>query len=181
MGLVVSASSAQQRQRRGGGGGPAMYVAAKSVQEELKLSEDDAKKITDALRGISRDATPQDRAEQTKKILADNLKEDQIKRLNQIMWQRQGISQAISNPDVQTALKLDDQQKEKLKSIREEAAKKRQELGQPNADNRAKFTELRQKTNDDINALLTEDQKKAWKELQGPEFKGEIGRRRNNQ
>src|SRR5581483_1967092 len=140
-----------------------------------------AKKVTDALGGIDRQATPEERAEKTKKILSDNLKEDQIKRLNQIMWQREGSGRAIGNADVQTALKLDDAQKEKIKGIRDESQKAIRDLGRPSADNRTKITELRKKANDDIAAVLTDDQKKAWKDLQGEEFKGEIGRRRNNQ
>jgi hypothetical protein len=182
LGLVVASGSAQQqRQRRGGGGGPTMYLSAKSVQEELKLSEEDAKKVTDALGGIDRQATPEERAEKTKKILSDNLKEDQIKRLNQIMWQKGGIGGAISNADVQTALKLDDAQKEKIKGIRDESQKAIRDLGRPSADNRTKIQELRKKASDDITAVLTDDQKKAWKDMLGEEFKGEIGRRRNNQ
>jgi aspartate oxidase len=174
VGLAVSATQAQQR--GGGRGGAGMYLAAKSVQEELKISEDDAKKITDALRAIDRQATPEERAEKTKKIMTDNLKEDQIKRLNQIMWQREGVGRAIGNPDVQAALKLDDKQKDQIKTIREDAQKKRTDLGRPSADNRDKLTELRKKESDDITAVLTEDQKKAWKDLLGEEFKGEIGR-----
>lgn len=179
LGLATCATQAQQRQRGGGGGGGVgMYLGAKSVQEELKLSDEDAKKITDALRAIGRDATPQERAEKTKKILSDNLKEDQVKRLNQIVWQRQGIGGAINNPDVRAALKLDDKQKDQIKTIREEVQKKRTEIGRPSADNREKLAELTKKTNEDITAVLTDDQKKAWKDLLGPEFKGEIGRPR---
>jgi hypothetical protein len=153
-----------------------MYLAAKSVQEELKLSEDDAKKITDALGGIDRMATREERAEKTKKILADNLKPEQIKRLYQIIWQRGGITSALGNADVQAALKLDDPQKEKIKTISDDSQKAIRDLGRPSADNREKLAELRKKANDDITAVLTDDQKKAWKELVGTEFKGEIPR-----
>jgi Spy/CpxP family protein refolding chaperone len=173
VGLVASAAPAQQRR---GGGGPVMYLSAKSVQDELKLSEDDAKKVTDALRGLDRNLSREERAEKTKQILKDNLKEDQIKRLNQIMWQREGIGRAIANPDVQTALKLDDKQKDQVKTIEEDSRKKISDLGRPSADNREKIQELRKKSNEDITAVLTDDQKKAWKDLLGPEFKGEIPR-----
>jgi hypothetical protein len=180
--LATSTTLAQQQRQRGGGfGGPGMYLGAKSVQEELKLSEDDAKKVNDALRGIDRQATPEERAEKTKKILTDNLKEDQIKRLNQIMWQRGGLGTALRDTEVQTALKLDDKQKESIKTIQDDSRKKIQDLGQ-GAD-REKVAEIRKKATDDITAVLTEDQKKAWKDLQGAEFKGEIPppMRRNRQ
>ena len=125
--LAVSPALAQ-RQRGGGGGGAAMYLSAKSVQEELKISEDDAKKITEELGKIGRDVQGPERAEKTKKIMSDGLKPEQLKRLNQIMWQKGGISTAIGNEEVQTALKLDDAQKDKIKTIREENRKAMAEL-----------------------------------------------------
>jgi hypothetical protein len=177
-----------QRQRGGGGGfgGPGLYLNAKSVQEELKLSEDDAKKIGDELGKLGRDLKPEERAEKTAKILSDNLKPDQVKRLHQIMWQRGGLGTAVNNADVQTALKLDDKQKEKIKTIQEDSAKARRDLlqGGGGGDNREKMQELRKKTDEDLNAVLTDDQKKAWKDLLGAEFKGEIApprRPRNGQ
>jgi len=162
-----------------------MYMNAKSVQEELKISEDDAKKITAALTAkmteLGRDAKPEERTEATAKILADGLKPDQIKRLHQIMWQKGSIGQALGNSEVKAALKLDEKQLEKVKSIQDDARKARTDLGRQ-ADP-AKMAELRKKETEDITAVLTDDQKKAWKDLLGPEFKGEIpapGRRGGN-
>jgi hypothetical protein len=174
--LAVSPAMAQ-RQRGGGGGGASMYLGAKSVQEELKLSEDDAKKITEELGKLGRDLKPEERAEKSAKILSDNLKPEQIKRLHQIMWQKGGIGVALNNSEVLTALKLDDKQKEKVKTIEDESAKARRELfqGGGGAGNREKMQELRKKTEEDLNAVLSDDQKKAYKELLGAEFKGEIG------
>jgi hypothetical protein len=174
---ILAVSPALAQRQRGGGGGLGMYLNAKSVQEELKLSEDDAKKITDELGKLGRDLKPEERAEKTAKILSDNLKPDQLKRLNQIMWQRGGLSGAINNADVQTALKVDDKQKEKIKTIEEDFAKARRELfqgGGGGGGNREKMQELRKKADEDLNAVLTDDQKKAWKDLLGTEFKGEI-------
>ncbi len=184
--VAIVAASPALAQRQRGGGGVAMYLNAKSVQEELKLSEDDAKKITDEIGKLDRDLKPEERREKTAKILSDNLKPDQIKRLNQIMWQRGGLGTALNNTEVQTALKLDDKQKEKVKTIQEDSAKARRELtqGGGGADNREKLQELRKKTAEDLNAVLTDDQKKAWKDLLGAEFKGEIApprRPRNGQ
>jgi hypothetical protein len=170
--LVTSPAWAQQRQR--GGGGAAMYLNAKSVQEELKLKEEDAKKIVDELGKLDRNLQPAERAEKTKKILSDNLKPDQVKRLNQIMWQRGGLPTAINNTEVQTALKLDDKQKEKIKGIQDDTQKKIRDLGAGGAGNREKIQEIRKQAETDITAVLSDDQKKAWKDLLGPEFKGEI-------
>jgi len=180
--LAVSPALAQRPPRGGGGGGASMYIGAKSVQEELKLSEDDAKKITDELGKLGRDLKPEERAEKSAKILSDSLKPDQLKRLNQIMWQKGGIAIALNNTEVLTALKLDDKQKEKVKSIQDESAKARRELttggGGGGAANREKIMELRKKTEEDLNAVLSDDQKKAYKDLLGAEFKGEVGGRR---
>ncbi len=189
--LATSPVLAQGRGQRGQGGrggqGAAQLLTARSVQEELKLSEDDAKKVTDELAKIDRQASREERAEKTKKILADTLKPEQVKRLNQIQWQRSGIVSALNDTEVQAALKLDDKQKEKVKTIQDDMQKKLQDLfGQGGRGGRGRgargqggqggtqLTELRKKANDDVTALLTEDQKKAWKELTGPEFKGEI-------
>jgi hypothetical protein len=168
--FVVSPAQAQ----RGAGAGPAMYLAAKSVQDELKLSADDAKKITDELGKIPREVRGAERAEKTQKILTDNLKPEQIKRLNQIMWQRGGIAAAMNNPEVQSALKLEDAQKEKIRGIQREG----QQAIRDAAGDREKAAAARKKMTEDIEAALTADQKKAWKDLLGAEFKGEIPRPR---
>lgn len=163
------------------GQAPAQYLNSKSVQEELKLSEEDAKKMADELGKIPREVTGAERTEKVKKILTDGLKPEQLKRLNQIMWQRGGLAGFINNAEVQAALKPDAEQKKKIKAIRDDFQAKNRELTQGGGaqQNRDKIQELRKKTNEDLAAVLTEDQKKAWKELLGPEFKGQIGRQQN--
>jgi hypothetical protein len=191
--LALAASPVLAQRGQGGRGGRggmgvAQLISAKSVQEDAKISEEDAKKVTDELAKIDRQASAEERAEKTKKILADNLKPEQVKRLNQIRWQRAGVASALNDADVQAALKLDDKQKEKVKTIQDDTQKKLQDLlgqggrggrgrggrGQGGGQANPQITELRKKANDDVTALLTDDQKKAWKELTGPEFKGEI-------
>lgn len=176
--VLLTASVQAQPQR---GGGPAMYLNAKAVQEELKLSANDAKKIADELGQLARDLKPEERADKVKKILSDGLKPEQVKRLHQIMWQRGGFTAASNNAEVQAALKLDDQQKGKIKSIRDDFQKQNAELTQGGAaqQNREKIQELRKKTDEDMTKVLTEAQVKAWKDLLGPEFTGQIGRQNN--
>jgi len=125
----------QQRQRGGGFGGPGRDLVSlltqKSVQEELKLSEDQAKKVTElaqSRRGSGRGAQnlsqeerqrrQEERAKANEKALAEILKPDQRKRAKQISWQQQG-SQAFSNPEVATALKLTSDQKVKIKTLQD--------------------------------------------------------------
>jgi hypothetical protein len=196
----ILAQGGQGRGQRGQGmrGGQVFtaYLNAESVQTELKLSADDAKKTVDELGKLEQSLSPQERIDKSIKIVESNLKPDQTKRLKQIVWQKAGISTALNFSEVQAALKLDDKQKEKVKTIQEDTQKKVTELlggaggaggagarrnrgagGAGGARGGQAFTqvqEARKKADDDITATLTDDQKKAWKEVVGAEFKGEI-------
>jgi hypothetical protein len=177
LGSAIAVGTATAQPQRPGGGTSAL-LSAKSVQEELKLSEDDAKKISGEIGKIGRDVEPAERGEKVREILAENLKPEQVKRLNQISWQRSGVAAALNHPDVQAALKLDETQSAKVKELREEFQKQQRELGQ-SAENRDKVQALRKKLGDDITNVLTADQNTRWTELLGVEFKGEIGQARS--
>jgi hypothetical protein len=89
---------------------------------------------------------------------------------------------AFSDKDVQTALKVTDEQKEQIKSITDEYNKERAELmrsaftpgEQPSEEDRKKMQEksaaLRKDAEDKIAAKLQDEQKKAWKDLIGEKF-----------
>jgi len=185
-----------QRQRRGGGGGrgmsSAMLLGQKSVQEELKLSEDQVKKLQEfqtsqrekfqGLRDLSEDERRQkfqELAKESEKVVDETLKPEQKKRLKQISLQlqlRQG-TRAYSSPEVASALQLTDEQKDKLKTIGEESQKAGRELFQPGGDRdeaRKKFEELRKQTQEKVMGVLTDEQKSKLKELQGEPFKGRL-------
>lgn len=185
----------QQRQRGGGTGGAGRDIVTlltqKSVQDELKLSDDQVKKISDlaaSRRGNGRAAQNQSREERQKlqeerakanlKALADILKPDQLQRAKQIAWQQQGV-QALSDPEVAAALKLTDEQKDKFKTIQADA---RQEGGQArqrggNQEEARKQREaLRKEIEERMKSVLAADQKATWKELVGEPFKGELTR-----
>src|SRR5262249_20714624 len=96
----------------GFGGGRLFLLSQKSVQEELKLTDDQVKKVSeleqkqrDAFQGarnLSREEAQkkfQELASDTNKAIADSLKEDQVKRLKQISLQQQG-TRALSDPEV---------------------------------------------------------------------------------
>ena len=206
LGTAAPSLLAQQRQRgqRGAGfGGAGRDVVSllnqRSVQEELKLSEDQVKKIselTTTQRGSFRNRQNQSREELQKmleernktnqKALAEILKPDQLKRAKQISWQQQH-AQAFSDPEVVAALQLRDAQKEKIKTIhddtRQEAGQLFQRGGGGNQEElRKKREALNKATDDKVISLLTADQMAKWKDLTGETFKGEItqqgGRRR---
>src|SRR5207244_2186143 len=84
--------------------------------------------------------------EKTEKFVKDTLNADQQKRFKQISLQQQGFM-AFASEEVQTALKLTDDQKEKLKSLGEEMRKDTGELmremrGPGAADARAKMQKV---------------------------------------
>src|SRR5436189_3629115 len=133
----------------GGFGGPGL-LRNEGVQKELKLSEDQVKKVTEALQknqekyrddfAALRDATPEEQREKfpplMKKVNEDNekavagiLNADQTKRLKQIELQVQGV-QAFASEDVQKKLNLTDAQKDDIKLISEEVQKERRSIRQ---------------------------------------------------
>lgn len=183
--LVATTAPGQEKKRRGGrgaggfGGGQLMLLGQKSVQEELKLSDQQIEKVKELAKknreGFKdlKDLSEEDRrkkladtAAANKKALAEILKSDQRKRLKEISLQTRGGS-ALADPEVASALKLSDEQKEKIKSIREESRGK----------GRGGFTpEARKAAQEKLMGVLTDDQKTTWKTMTGEPFKGEIQR-----
>src|SRR4029077_1177502 len=137
--LVAGPALAQRGQGRGGFGGgfggAGFLLMNQGVQKELKLSDDQIKKITETTESI-REKNREDfeaarklegdeqrakfqelmkkQGEETDKALAEILKPDQLKRFKEIrLQQRKG--DAFNDPEVQKALNLTDDQKEKIK------------------------------------------------------------------
>lgn len=149
----------------GGGNDPAALLRNPSVSKELKLTDEQIKKVPDAVW----------------KALAEVLDPEQTKRLRQIVLQQRG-AQAFTDAKVQTALKLTDEQKETIKSAIEDSAKETKDLfaeakggGGGFGAIGKKMGEIRKATMEKITGVLKTDQKKAWNELAGEEFKMEIG------
>jgi len=187
-----------QRPMGGGGGnltGTAL-LAQKSVQEELKLTEDQVtktKKIGEDIRtkyGEEMKAAFKDREkfaelrkkmnEESTKLLADVLKPEQVKRMHQIEVQLGGID-ALSREDVAKELKLTEKQKEDLKARRDDLNKDRGDMFKDAGKDQAKQKEVREKirtltteaTTKFVNSL-SDDQKKLYTELVGKKFEGKI-------
>lgn len=202
--VAITAGSAlaqQQRQRQGGGfgrfgGGNVLFLLnQKSVQEELKLSKEQNKKITE-LQGKQResfqgfrDLSQEERRAKMQEIgkaqndaLAKILDAKQLKRARQIALQQPG---SINNPEVAKALNITDEQREKMREIQMKSFQEMRDLGRD--ENAAqKREELRKATNEKVMAVLTAEQKTKLKEMQGEPFKGKIerpqfGGRRNRQ
>ncbi len=207
LGLAALLAGPALAQRGPGGGGRfggGSLLDNQSVQKELKLTDDQIKKVKevtqsvydkhkeelDALRKEGRQAQPEKRqelfktiGEERNKALAEVLKPEQSKRYKEITLQQRG-AQAFNDEEVQKTLKITDEQKDKIKTINEDAAKERQELfprrggagggGRPDPaafeEIRKKMAALNKETMEKVTAVLTDDQKKAWKDLVGAPF-----------
>jgi Spy/CpxP family protein refolding chaperone len=209
--ILTASASAQEKKRPGGGGfggggfgggmGALQLLGQKSVQEELKVTEEQTKKVTEyqekqranrpAGGGGGGNFDPEafrarmeERRKADDKFLGETLKPEQRKRLDQIVLQQtektSGLSGALRDEKNQTALKLNDDQKELLKAIGDDQRKLMGELFQGGGgggnfeENQKKLADFRKTANEKIAKTLTEDQKKTWKEMLGAEFTGKI-------
>jgi Spy/CpxP family protein refolding chaperone len=198
--LLVAGPAMAQRGPGGRGGGIGMLLRNKSVQEELKLDKDQVDKLTAAFEKFREDnkddfaklgrdsnASREEReaamkkiGEGSRKVAADVLKPEQMKRLKQIQVQQEGV-RAFANPEVEKDLKLTDKQKDELKTIAEDLQKQQREIFQNAGGNREearkKMTDLRKEKMDAALKVLTDEQKKTYKELTGAHFEIKFERR----
>ncbi len=205
-GLALLASPALAQNRGGGGfgGGVAGFLMAPNVQKDLKLTDEQVKKVQETLRDIRerhqseysalRDASSDVR--QTKmatlnETVSDEVKKalsftaEQSKRYDQISLQARGL-QAFASASVDERLKLTSDQKSKIREMVD--ATRSSFAGAVNKDaSEQERTEARnkraatQKVNmTKVQALLTDDQKNAWKELTGEPIQIQYPARRSN-
>src|ERR1700732_5251144 len=201
--LGVSSSSALAQPPRGGRGGqgmmggPMMLLNQPSVQQELKISDEQKQQIHEAaaklrqsagdLQGLDpseRQQKAQEMAREGERAASKILHRDQMKRLKEISLQVQG-ARAFSSPDFANALGLTDEQKEKIKA----AEGSRGQRGQPPPGSdpeamRRRMEEMRKANLDKVMNILTPGQKAKYKEMTGEPFTGKLeppGGRRGQQ
>ena len=198
IGVIALLASPALAQRRGFGGfgrGPDQLLRVEKVQKDLGLDKDQVTKATEALTKVnedmrderqklfSPDTSQEERAEIRKKIteaqnkaIKDVLNEKQLKRLHQIELQQMaespfGPGPFFQNEEVQKALKLTDDQKDKIKTIQEDLGKEMREIFQPgqkpSEEDMKKMQGLRKDAHANITKVLTDDQKNAMKDLLG--------------
>jgi hypothetical protein len=191
-----------------GGAGPVQLVTNKSVAEELKFTdeqketlkkwaEETQKKQMEKMRELytggerpdptkTREMMQSAQKEQMEEV-SKVIKDDQVKRLKQIMLQIANV-QAFSQKEVQDGLKLTDEQKDTIKeigaSMREEMMESFRGAGGGNAGERPspeemqkliaerqkKTAELNKKYMEKVKNQLKDEQKTAWAEMIGKEF-----------
>jgi hypothetical protein len=190
--LLLATPAFAQRGQRGFGGGfganPATLLTQESVIKELKLSEDQVTKAREFQKSqaggfqdfanLSQEEIQKRIAERTKaaeKFVADTLKPEQAKRLNEISLQVRGLTQSLGDAKVSEALKLSDEQREKIKAIQADALAAQKELFQGGGGGnfqelQKKLQEFRKSTDSKLLKTLTADQQTKWKELTGAPF-----------
>ncbi|MFG0288140.1 MAG: hypothetical protein ACF8CQ_08200 [Rhodopirellula sp. JB044] len=199
---------------RGGGmrgGDPAMaLLRSPEVREHLKLDsqqEEGLRKLEDRIReeprsGGARDfdfrnASQEERAEffskmqeeqkeqsaKYRELLGEVLDFDQMERLDELVLQRRGLV-ALGDTEIQDAIKMSDEQREKLQTVRSEQEEKMRErmrtLMQSGDRNgmREKMEEIREEIEQDVMAVLTSEQKAKFEEMKGEPFDfGDMGGR----
>jgi DNA anti-recombination protein RmuC len=203
--LASNAAFAQGRGRGGFGGGfgmggPGMLLGNPQVQKELKMTDDQTAKIGEIQREMfagfgqggqggnnqnlsdeerqKRREEFQKRNEENNKKLTAVLSADQNARLKQIQLWVGGVAGLVYNADAAKELKITDDQKEALKTITDESAKKTGELFQglrgasqdEQAQAREKMTAMRKETETECTAVLTDEQKAQFAKMRGEKF-----------
>lgn len=198
--LLAGSAMAQERGRGfggGRGGGGTMLLRMPEVQTELKLTEEQKTKLTEMLgqgrggpgNGGGQDLSREERQKQAatrraerEKQLAAIMNADQMKRYRQLQLQQQGAS-ALGETAVQEELKLTADQKTKVEAIVSEQSEAMRSARESAAGDRegmrAKTAEIRKKSQEKLEALLTEDQKTQWKAMLGTPFTFPTAPRRN--
>ena len=202
--LALLASPAWAQGRGGFGGGGAGFLMAPNVQKDLNLTNAQVKKVQETLAEIRkshegdysalRDASADVRSakmvtlnetvnDEVKKALSFSA--EQSKRFDQISLQARGV-QAFANPTVGEKLNLTTDQKSKIREIVEATrstfagASNKDASEQERTDARNKRAAAQKENMTKVQALLTDDQKKAWKELTGEPIEIQYPARRSN-
>lgn len=165
-----------------------ILLRQKSVQKELNLAADDVNKIMEftskqyetarKLLGLTEDERKEKFSaleKENKKFLADSLKPDQRKRLDQITMQLTGLMQ-LTRPQIIKQLKLTEAQVGKVKQLQKEARKKLAELidAKGSEGRNEKLAKLREQTRKNIMELFTEEQRVIARQMVGEPFTGEL-------
>jgi len=183
-------------QRRGGGmfgSGPGALLARSEVQAELKLTDDEKSKLTDLNDKVNQDRRDmfQNSNGDFQAAMADMRKKqpewdkqymglltaDQQKRLTELVVQREGNSIAL-DANYQKDIGITDDQKAKLKDLQDKQQEAMQALMEKmrnqeitGEEMRASMTKNQQTMKDEIDKILTDDEKAKIKTMMGAPFK----------
>jgi hypothetical protein len=160
------------------------FLTNSQGQKELKLSNNQVKKIEElkaenrqAQAGL-RDLNVGDRRKKREDLnkanmaaLAKILTQKQLRRAEQIYLQQIGPALAFRKPQVAAALKITDEQKEKIDVARGKANEELRAIMAQEQRTRQQLTDCFKKRDEEILKVLTPVQTTRWKELLGEPFK----------
>ncbi|MEK6257230.1 MAG: hypothetical protein AABP62_01305 [Planctomycetota bacterium] len=165
-----------------GGGGPprgrglVAIAQREEVVAELKLTEEQTAKLTElqagargafqTLQGMPEDeraAAMKTMREGQEKSVSEILDEPQFARLLQLVWRETGLA-SVERDDVAKGLGLSDEQREKFRPILADRQSGQRELRDAPPEVAA---QKRKEWDDQLRAVLTEEQAKQWEELLG--------------
>ena len=184
-----------------------MILRAENVQKDLKLSDEQIGKINATLRSVQEkhrddfaalnDLSPQERMPKMislNKAVTEEMKKglsmtaEQAKRFDQISLQQRGLM-AFADPTVAEKLKLTQDQRSQIREIAAAGGGGRAQAALKNASAEEKkdaYRKMRDTQRENVKkamAVLTDEQKKEWKELTGEPIEIQFpggGRRGNN-
>jgi len=139
---------------------PYQLLFRNDVKKELELSEAQTEKLPGAVM----------------KAVGEVLNDKQMKRLRQLELQKKD-TQAFRDTSVRTQLKFTDSQVKSVDQILEDSRKEIADLqaegkgGLFSKAGQEKFQGIQKETKERLMGVLTADQKKAWRQMLGEEFK----------
>lgn len=161
-----------------------MLLHQESVQKELKLNDEEARKVHEFVGRQWKRAQEVDRlgaerrrqaflemTKQNEKFVDEVLKPEQRKRLHQIALQVAGLL-CVTRESVARELKLTDDQKQEAHRLQQRARKEMQELldSTTAANRKEKLKELEATSRHRLMELLTDEQEAKWNKMVGPRF-----------
>jgi hypothetical protein len=183
------------------GGSPVQLLGMPAVQKELKLDEGQIEKaqalateireksmgLRDQLEGLQGQEMMTKRQELMKpineKAMKDAhafLKPEQVKRMHELSLQQRGPAALANDEALAKKFNVTEEQKTKIRTINQDMMAEMRDMAPE--ERQSGMAKLRKETNTKIVALMTEDQKKMWKESTGEpfEFPAQQPRRGNN-
>jgi RNA polymerase sigma factor (sigma-70 family) len=172
---------------------PLSFLTHKSVQKDLKMTDQQVKKADAAfqkhleavqslggLKQPDRTNKELELSQEAYKVIRDILDSDQQKRLRQISLQQRGVrvlnSQVIGSRPIIKELGLSEDQQNKITELIRAANKKGQEVRQgdrPHSEEAdEKMSAIQKELNDKVLSVLTREQKTKWNEMMGKPFTG---------
>jgi len=159
-----------------------------AVQKELKLSEDQVKKIKAEVDGLYQDGPngekllmfdPSMNLNEYDERVEKLLKPEQVKRLSELQLQRVGY-RGLTLPRVVKELNLTGDQQKKIEEVLEFMQRKLMEKAQDNLQNNQEGTiirvtpemlaEIEKEMAQELDKVITAEQKKKWQEMKGAKF-----------